>query len=341
MLWNDTLDLADTLKIKSLEFLSKSHLAATPINYSVAYVHMSRRNDALEEAMLSRQKQRGKIEPLFFEELFFQHVLQVDPLDQEIIERFGLLVDDLTKNLTEQGQSDATYIKELNQIGKRLTQESDALSIKKAIGDAATLTKDTTSVHESLVSKLITAMDEINELKTSLEKTKRDALTDPLTGLLNRRGLSQQLSAPKQTNDTTVLIIDIDLFKKLNDNYGHALGDKVIQRVAKEIQNNVPGRDIAARYGGEEFLVLLIDTTIDGATKVAENIRHNIAELQLIVRHSKEPLPPITVSIGIASCCENESWEVLFERADHALYHAKKTGRNRSVTSLIGGGFGS
>ena len=128
------------------------------------------------------------------------------------------------------------------------------------------------------------------------------------------------------------LVIDIDHFKEINDTFGHFIGDKVIQRIAKVIKDCVRETDLAVRFGGEEFVVVLVNQTLKEARKAAERIRLAITELKLMQRQSNTCLPPISVSIGIAQADNDHNWTSLFKRADKALYQAKNSGRNRCVS---------
>ena len=126
-----------------------------------------------------------------------------------------------------------------------------------------------------------------------------------------------------------LLMLDIDHFKKINDSFGHLLGDKVIKMVARTLKNQIKGKDIAARYGGEEFSVLLPETELKNAWTVAENIRRMIESMSIKRAHDKQEVCRMTISIGVARYQSDESVTDFIGRADNALYHSKNTGRNR------------
>jgi diguanylate cyclase len=169
-------------------------------------------------------------------------------------------------------------------------------------------------------------------LRAALELQRREALTDPLTGLCNRRAMDQRLGelwSAAEDAPLAILVLDIDFFKRINDTYGHADGDCVIRWVAATLCRCIRVGDSAFRYGGEEFLVLLPDTTLEGAISLAESIRGRIEDQHLdFPRHGQVPL---TVSLGVAARKRQDDPLSLFERADRALYQAKRHGRNRVV----------
>jgi len=170
------------------------------------------------------------------------------------------------------------------------------------------------------------------EAKRLMEHLRENALRDPMTGLYNRRFLEEYVSAlvsgsKRRKSPFSVLMLDLDFFKQVNDTHGHEAGDKVIKTLADILQRNVRGSDMAVRYGGEEFLLVLMDTGAAAAEKVAEKIRVD-------VENTKIPLPggmlQKTISIGVAEYPDDSDtfWQVV-KFADVALYRAKSDGRNR------------
>ena len=160
------------------------------------------------------------------------------------------------------------------------------------------------------------------------------ATTDGLTGLYNHRYFQDRLTekmeeARRHPTRHTLIMVDIDHFKKVNDTYGHPVGDVVLREIARLLRDSIRNVDIAARYGGEEFVLLLVHTPPDGALKLAERIRKQASKLTF---KAEEGSFRITISMGIATFPDDaRSKQTFIERADHALYHAKETGRNRVV----------
>lgn len=171
------------------------------------------------------------------------------------------------------------------------------------------------------------------QLRDSVQQTIEMAVTDGLTGLNNRRYLDTHLAevvtkARGRQKPVSLLMCDIDHFKKVNDTHGHDVGDEVIREFARRIKKNIRNIDLACRYGGEEFVVVMPDTDMALARVVAERIRNEVALHPFIVEDGAKQLP-ITVSLGV-SCLENDedNGDTLIKRADNALYEAKRAGRN-------------
>ena len=166
------------------------------------------------------------------------------------------------------------------------------------------------------------------------KEMQEQAITDGLTGLNNHRWFQQKLSdeierADRIGNKVAVVLSDIDYFKKINDTYGHPIGDEVLKKTAALLKGSIRKVDSAARYGGEEFVLILVGNDGEGAMELAERIRTNISK---IVHKSPEEDFRITISLGIAVYPDDASnKEKVIELADQALYHAKETGRNKSV----------
>jgi two-component system cell cycle response regulator len=161
------------------------------------------------------------------------------------------------------------------------------------------------------------------------------AQTDPLTQLLNRRALTERIAtemerATRHDSSLALLMIDLDHFKKVNDSYGHLVGDDVLRDIGRLLLNTIRGSDIVARYGGEEFVLLLPETDEVGAVSFAERIRTAV-EAYEFDRGDDQPALKLTASIGVSvfPAARVETVEDLFSRADSALYRAKADGRNR------------
>ncbi|MEA3371607.1 MAG: diguanylate cyclase [Campylobacterota bacterium] len=186
--------------------------------------------------------------------------------------------------------------------------------------------------------RILTSVRDVTKLKNAEQQLKLLASIDPLTSLYNRRSFIEMSEsilslAKRNKTDSSILMLDIDKFKNVNDTYGHQIGDEVIKSLSLILQENSRASDIISRWGGEEFIVLLPETHINGASIIAEKIRKNIEEMVINLLNNKKLR--YTVSIGVSQV-DNEkdlNIEAPINRADEALYKAKESGRNRVVCS--------
>ena len=174
----------------------------------------------------------------------------------------------------------------------------------------------------------------IKDLEESKEELKLLAATDPMTKLYNRRYFSEVSQnileiSKRDKDDISVIMLDIDKFKNINDTYGHQVGDEVIIELSNKLKELQRKSDVVCRYGGEEFIILLPNTSIDGAKMVAQNIRVDIESIVVYLEQNKELR--FTVSLGVSQIdiINETNIEASLKRADDAMYEAKQTGRNK------------
>jgi diguanylate cyclase (GGDEF)-like protein len=178
------------------------------------------------------------------------------------------------------------------------------------------------------------------ELKRALQDLKEQAITDPLTGLLNRRYLREFLPremqrAARNKVSLALIMIDLDYFKRVNDTFGHEAGDLVLRELAELLKNAIRASDIACRFGGEEFMLVLPEASLEGAREKAEAVRASVRKLDL--KFQGKPIGRITASLGVALYpAHAEDADALMRVADEALYHAKGGGRDRVVVADAG-----
>ncbi|MBC7413930.1 MAG: GGDEF domain-containing protein [Herminiimonas sp.] len=180
------------------------------------------------------------------------------------------------------------------------------------------------------------AQTQVDGLREELQSVRNEARIDVLTNLKNRRAFDEALAqgaerALAEQSPLTLVMIDVDRFKLFNDELGHVMGDKALLAVATVIQQNTKGKDFAARYGGEEFAVLLTDTPLESAQLVAENLRLAVERIRIRKVTDGSPVRTLTVSCGVAAFHPGEELTDFVDRADSALYAAKRGGRNKVV----------
>ena len=196
------------------------------------------------------------------------------------------------------------------------------------------------SREQEMVDRLQTLVARVNEMeqeaqsfRDSIEEQRQKALVDPLTGLPNRAAWNERAALEvarwqRYGGELQLAVLDVDLFKRINDNYGHLAGDRVLKIIAQELAKRLRKTDFIARFGGEEFVVLLPATPLEGAEQLLETLR---AAVEACPFHFKGERLVITLSGGLTGFASGDSLEQAFERADQALYQAKGSGRNRII----------
>jgi len=174
-----------------------------------------------------------------------------------------------------------------------------------------------------------------DRLRDHVQQSIEMAITDALTGLYNRRYMERHLAtlveqAAVHDRQLSVLMLDIDYFKAINDTHGHGVGDEVLRQFAQRLRRSIRGLDLACRYGGEEFIIVMPETNMAVAGIVAERLRRRTASEPFVVRGGQGEIE-VTVSIGLASLAAGDGVADVLKRADQALYRAKREGRNRVV----------
>jgi len=189
---------------------------------------------------------------------------------------------------------------------------------------------------EQLQGELAASSREIELLKTDLEIARVDARSDALTGLANRKACCDYLDAQIERAETehrplSLIFLDIDHFKKFNDNYGHRIGDEVLRLVSASLESFFHGRGFVSRWGGEEFVIVMPMHEADEATEFAERFRQHIGTRTVKTRNSGREIGRVTLSLGVSGLISGDTAQHIIDRADAALYDAKADGRDRVV----------
>lgn len=238
--------------------------------------------------------------------------------------RMNNAVNDISKNVISANDLDALK----NSVKSQLDSLQHLVEEERQVVKAHE-SRIQESVHV-LAKKVDRLKTEAQELRGKVQKEKENALRDPLTGLFNREAYDNKINellADSNTNQkvTSLLIWDVDHFKRFNDTYGHVIGDKVLKAVSKKLSQSLKSEYFLARYGGEEFVMILPGVNDSEAAGFADKIREEISHVTFLFKG--KPIK-VTISCGIAVMHEKDNAENLLERADKALYEAKENGRN-------------
>ena len=234
-------------------------------------------------------------------------------------------------------KSQTAYGHTLDEAATSLDAADDGETLKSIVGGLSTATRRIQRENETLEKKLDVSTNEVARLREHLEQVRRDAMTDALTNLANRKAFDEHLTAAcehvEATGESMVLaVLDVDHFKRFNDTWGHQTGDQVLRYVASVIGRYGQTPRVAARYGGEEFAIIFPGESPARVETALEAIRKEIASRSLRRRSTNDELGAVTISAGFAVQRPGDAASALLERADAALYASKRTGRNR-VTS--------
>lgn len=324
----------------ALPLMAQHGLAVNPFNYAVWYDYVSGGNPELKREIDTLTERGVPITNQLCEAIYHRHIAQAS--EQKL---FGVhtgvrrLIDQVQESVTEADNRVARFDDSLLEHGSRLeTGGEDMGTVHEVVSRILDETRQMHASNTELRDQLNESAGEIERLRTRLQKTQKEAISDALTGLANRKALSdafQKMTEEEDLGDLALLMIDIDHFKQVNDNYGHLLGDKVLKAVSGAIQSCIKGRDIGARWGGEEFVVLLPDTPFEGACTLAEAIRRMIERSKIRRMNSDEAIDRVTVSIGVAGYQPGDLLDDLIQRADRALYRSKRSGRNRVSSEAV------
>jgi diguanylate cyclase len=329
-------DKANEFAAKAFERIHELSLPPTPEIYEVWYAYFSGVNPEIARAIdiLTTNKQVINLDRC----LELHHRFLSEGRQNERVRQAGDKIHETIKGVTgavtNVKSATTQYQLTLSEAKGKLTGDMSKDAMERVLKTVMDDTENMIFQNKKLEDELQKSSQVMQELRRDLEMVKKEALTDGLTNLANRKAFDLEierivLEARETGMVFSLLLMDIDHFKSFNDNFGHQVGDQVLRLVAYTLTEGVKGRDIASRYGGEEFAIILPDTPLQSGIKVGDLLRKAVAGKDVINRANGEKLGRITLSGGVAEFMIGESVDDLIARADAALYKAKHNGRNQ------------
>jgi len=311
---------------------------AIPRNYEIWYIYATGYNAPLNKVINETLARNGKLTEAELEQIYDTYLSQTKATDR--IDKVGARVvgeiSDVIRLLNEALNVSASFETSLSGANQQFSVATNVDQIKSVVESLVESTREMQRTNKALEERLALSRTEISELQHSLEAMRVESLTDPLTGLGNRKYFDRMIEVAVQNalannEPLSLMMFDIDHFKSFNDAYGHLTGDQVLRLVGLSLKQTIKGQDITARYGGEEFAVVLPNTAMRQALTVADHIRRAVMAKELKKKSSGEILGRVTISAGVSVLKSDDDTHALIERADICLYAAKRNGRNRVI----------
>jgi diguanylate cyclase len=321
---------ASLLKL-AVPLMMRHEIAANPIQYALWYTYSQGTNPNLNKRLEKTLEDFAAFPPEIALKLFREHIIHNELEDSRRgQQQVADLVDDIEINVGRSVEGSAAFNKSLT-FGLQALRAPENENLPSILNGLQESTAQMQAQHEQFLSRLRGAQSEIQQLRSQLNVAQMAATLDHLTQIFNRNAFTQLLDNALKTDfqGLALLMMDIDHFKNLNDQYGHPLGDRVLQHVGQLIREFLPEQALAARYGGEEFCVIMRDCNLEAAQTFAELLRLKLQSLRIKMRSTDKVIDSFTASFGIALAQAGDDPESLLIRADEQLYKAKNNGRNQ------------
>jgi diguanylate cyclase len=340
---NRSFDEALRVASSALERMRGYQIPPTPENFTVWFHYAGNSYPDLTraiEVILKSETAVSALDSAGLFERFFANAQDNDTV-RDAFQRFEDVMKRAADDLTVAGEGAAAFGTAMADASGALSSEERGAGVLQIVQGIVTAARQMEARSKELEERLEAASSQVTHLKDEVEAMRVEATTDALTGLANRKKfdstLRESIEEAKETGEPlSLLMLDLDHFKRFNDEHGHLIGDHVLRLLASVVGQCIKGRDTAARFGGEEFAVVLPSTALDNAKNVGNVIREAISKKAIVNRVTGQDLGKITLSIGAAQYRSGEPLTELIERADAALYRAKHAGRNRVMTEAEG-----
>ncbi|TSB03885.1 diguanylate cyclase [Sphingorhabdus contaminans] len=314
------------------EFLARAGLDPIPDHYELAWLYLAGASSTQRHMIEAHMLEHGGISPVHASGL-------LDVMRNAISEReLAAMVEKAKSDINEAQLTADRSGQDVANFGAALGVSVDSLSnpeaAREAISKLQVLTQNMMERAAKAEAELRERSKAMSQLKSRLVQSQKQALSDALTGLPNRRAFDLQLDeaievAHETKKPLSVAFCDIDFFKKVNDTHGHAVGDRVIKHVAQVLKNCAGAKAHVARHGGEEYALLFENMNASLACDLLNSARARLDAKRLVAKDTNVSIGEVTISCGVATLQIGETGASMLSRADQALYEAKNTGRNR------------
>ncbi len=320
----------------AIDGMEQHRVWPTPLNFELWLHYIGNPDGELGRAIGQLLKDGDPLTEAVAEELAAQYLPKAR-LTEEIRDagdKLNQQLENISAAIKVAQKSTDAYGKALAGANEELKADVPAADVTRLVQTLATATRKVQRENASLEKRLNASTNEVGRLREHLEQVRREAMTDALTTLANRKALDDGLARACTAADASgkpmaLAVVDIDHFKRFNDTWGHQTGDQVIRYVASVMARVGAAPRLAARYGGEEFAVLFPNEMLDDVARELDQVRTEIGSRSLKRRSTNEDLGAVTVSIGVAQYQAGEGPAGLIDRADAALYASKRGGRDR------------
>ena len=321
---------------RCLPLMVQNKVPANPVNYAIWYDYVAGRNIKLNDEVDILVGDHKPFDTHTSFNLYNKYICNssidsLEKINKGLQQLIGQTVQSVEASSAQASESSDNFQEQTTAL-ENIENTAELKSVLSQIISETKLLAETSSV---LKSRLDEANQEMEQMRNELVQVREAATTDALTGLLNRRAFDQALDVLVEDtvpeNNACLVLLDLDHFKRVNDDYGHLVGDNVLRFTAAVMKKCVAEHQYAARYGGEELAIIMPETELSEASAIAEKIRGTLEKSRLKRKDNNEPIGAITLSGGIAVYKPGDTIESLISRADKALYTAKETGRNKVV----------
>lgn len=320
--------------------LRSADMLPTPHNYALWFTYLSGSVPTLTRQMRLIEESSDGFSEEVCADLYERFVVAADSRSAtgDISSKMQDVLANVDRSLRTMSDETADYGQALEGASKLLDSRPSTEQLVELVGQLQQRNVEMYKQASSMRADLDRSESEILSLRERLVETRGMALTDELTGLGNRKLLNDCLAreitlAQEKQRTLSMLVIDIDHFKKFNDTHGHRVGDIVLRLIAERLKRLKPEDATLARFGGEEFVMLLPGVSEESVLSLSNKICRDIKRNRVVIKSVKKDLGAITVSVGGTMFQQTDTAEAFFDRADAALYQAKESGRDRAVVS--------